>query len=123
MARILYRVEHRDAGQGPFTGPNNEHIYERYMSWFNKLPCVWEDGLRPHMTGLTRCAFPSKRILRKWMQHKDVPEQLQKHGYVVKVFRPMPYSRVYAGRSGEQVVFDPATVKPLRTYNPLEVLT
>lgn len=93
---IVYRVEHKETGEGPYRGLHNiKAIYTAHND--DAHPTIWEDvwDSREVMVALidlgeALCGFRSLKDLRKWF--KGFLRLLKKHDFVIRAYETETYA-------------------------------
>lgn len=93
---IVYRVEHKETGKGPYRGLQSVNaICTAHCA--SSHPTLWEEiwdsrelmvTLADYETGL--CGFRSLRDLRKWF--KGFLRLLKKHNFVIRAYETETYA-------------------------------
>lgn len=114
---LIYRIEHKDHGEGPYKNGNfgkklcNDHFNK------NSHPCFEEDGINQHpkFIGVQVAGFDSEKKMVAWF--KGYGKRLKRNGYKIFIYK-VDKSDVIFGKSGRQLafikpMFDLPTKKPI----------
>lgn len=101
----VYRVEHKDTGDGPYNSGDSSHytINGLHPTHSNSddhpgvQVDVWE-----FVSGVHYCGFSTLDQAHEWF--KGFKQKLRRHGYVINVYEA-PATGLYLGISGKQLVF------------------
>lgn len=120
---VIWRVEHKVAGYGPFTMFHDFEYVPEMVTWFDSrhtedFPTAWDCGLIPTGCGRPRpCDFHGLLTLdevKRWFG--DVAEHLDEFSFVVRKYVCSWKYVTTSPKAGTQVLFEKDKATAIETH-------
>lgn len=105
----VYRVEHKESKNGPFTAGGDIALFlnKVFSTQLDTHPPIFSDigRLATDTPWAMVCGCQNMSTLRDWFNYPAVVSALIAHGYVIRAFDMEDDSLIYYGKSGRQLMF------------------